>query len=235
MSYLLTQMLLCLLLAAVLGFILGWLLKRCSCAEVEAEWRGRYGMLEDERNRLRLQLESSRQPVVNFDNNDDTDSKAAMGLMGSVTTTRGVATPVESPIAASDYDVEEIEGIGKGYGKRLRALQIETTQDLLAKCNSESAVADVGESMGLEATVIKTWVCMADLLRVPEIDGQFAELLEWSDVHGVQQLAQQQADTLALHLEQTNAAQRRAENVPDAATLAQWIEAAKGLPEVLNF
>lgn len=235
MSYLLTQMLLCLLLAAVLGFILGWLLKRCSCAEVEAEWRGRYGMLEDERNRLRLQLESSRQPVVDFDNNDDTDSSAAMGLMGSVTANPVVATPAEPAIAVSDYDVEEIEGIGKGYGKRLRALQIASTQDLLAKCSSESALADVGESMGLEATVIKTWVCMADLMRVPEIDGQFAELLEWSGIHAVQQLAQQQADALAGHLEQTNTEQRRTENVPDATTLAQWIEAAKGLPEVLNF
>ncbi len=235
MSYLLTQMLLCLLLAAVLGFILGWLLKRCSCAEVEAEWRGRYGILEDERNRLRLQLESSQQPVVRFDNDGDTDSSVAMGLMSSAAASPAAATPVESPIAASDYDVEEIEGIGKGYGKRLRALQIASTQDLLAKCNSESAVTDVSKSMGLESTVIKTWVCMADLLRVPEIDGQCAELLEWSGIHGVQQLAQQQAEALAVHLEQTNAEQRRTENVPDAATLGRWIEAAKGLPGALNF
>lgn len=75
MSYLIAQMLLCLLLAAVLGFILGWLLKRCSCTEVEAEWRGRYGMLEDERNRLQLQLESSRR--TDFD--ADTDAGVSGG------------------------------------------------------------------------------------------------------------------------------------------------------------
>lgn len=60
MSYLVAQMLLCLLLATVFGFFLGWVLKRCSCTEVDAEWRNRYEILEDERNRLQLQLEASR-------------------------------------------------------------------------------------------------------------------------------------------------------------------------------
>ncbi|MGI9295223.1 MAG: hypothetical protein ACR2PS_14690, partial [Pseudomonadales bacterium] len=109
MSYLITQMLLCLLLAAVLGFILGWLLKRCSCTEVEAEWRGRYSMLEDERNRLRLQLESSQQPLARFDNDDDADSDAAMGLMSSTAASPAGAEPVEQPAIATAYDVEEIE------------------------------------------------------------------------------------------------------------------------------
>ncbi len=226
MSYLITQMLLCLLLAAVLGFILGWLLKRCSCTEVEAEWSARYGMLEDERNRLHLELKSNQQPVARFDHDGDTVGDATMGPMSAA-----AASPASAaPIAASGYDIEEIEGIGKGFGKRLRALQVETTQDLLAKCNSASAVAAIGKSMGLQAAVVQSWVCMADLLRVPEIDGQYAELLEWSGIHSVQQLAQQQAEALATQLKQTNTGQRRTEHVPDAATLAQWIDAAKGLP-----
>ncbi|MGI9295475.1 MAG: DUF4332 domain-containing protein, partial [Pseudomonadales bacterium] len=170
-----------------------------------------------------------------FDTDDGDGGRAAMGLMSSVAATPASAAPVAAPVTLTEYDVEEIEGIGKGFGKRLRALQIETTQDLLAKCNSESAVADIGNALGLEATVIKTWVSMADLLRVPEIGGQYAELLEWSGIHGVQQLAQQQAEALAVHIEQTNVEQRRTGNVPDAATLAEWIDAAKTLPEVVKF
>lgn len=230
MSYLITQMLLCLLLAAVLGFILGWLLRRCSCDEVEAEWSARYGMLEDERNRLHLELKTSQKPVARFDHDGDTVGDAALGLMSAAAASSASAAPIGSPVAASSYDIEEIEGIGKGFGKRLRALQVETTQDLLAKCNSASAAAAIGKSMGVQAAVAQSWVCMADLLRVPEIDGQYAELLEWSGIHGVQQLAQQQAEALATQLKQTNTGQHRTEHVPDAATLAQWIDAAKALP-----
>jgi predicted flap endonuclease-1-like 5' DNA nuclease len=45
MTYLIIQMLLCLLAAAVLGFIIGWALRGASCqkkiAELEAEWADR--------------------------------------------------------------------------------------------------------------------------------------------------------------------------------------------------
>ena len=45
MSYLITQMLLCLLLAALLGFLIGWALRAMMCqkkiAELEAAWEAR--------------------------------------------------------------------------------------------------------------------------------------------------------------------------------------------------
>jgi predicted flap endonuclease-1-like 5' DNA nuclease len=45
MSYLITQMLLCLLLAALLGYLIGWALRAMACnkkiAALEAEWKSR--------------------------------------------------------------------------------------------------------------------------------------------------------------------------------------------------
>jgi nucleotidyltransferase/DNA polymerase involved in DNA repair len=50
MGYLISQMLLCLLLAALLGFLIGWLLRALSCnrkiAELEASWASRLAALE---------------------------------------------------------------------------------------------------------------------------------------------------------------------------------------------
>ncbi len=50
MGYLISQMLLCLLLAALLGFLIGWLLRAMTCnrkiAEIESSWTARLAALE---------------------------------------------------------------------------------------------------------------------------------------------------------------------------------------------
>lgn len=57
MSYLVSQMWLCLLLAGALGFLLGWLLKQLGfgskLTELEASWKSRFVGVEGERDKLR--------------------------------------------------------------------------------------------------------------------------------------------------------------------------------------
>ena len=129
----------------------------------------------------------------------------------------------------SDYEIEEIEGIGKGYGKQLRAIGINRTGDLIDKCSSPEDIRPIAETMKLEDWVIRSWTSMADLCRVKGIGGQFAELLDFSGIHSVQQLATANAAGLLAKMKETNDKELRVEKLPDIDMVRTWIEYSRDL------
>ena len=122
-----------------------------------------------------------------------------------------------------------IEGIGTGYGKRLRAMGVHTTTDLLKKCTNSNYGKSIAESLKLDAKVIHSWFCMADLLRLEGVDGQFAELLHFSGVQSVSELALLEAKKLAKKMKAINAEQHRVKVTPTKEMVSIWIDDAKTL------
>jgi predicted flap endonuclease-1-like 5' DNA nuclease len=100
--------------------------------------------------------------------------------------------------AGKEVPVEDIEGIGSTYLKRLEAGGITTTDQLLA--------AEVDTVVRLckapEATVRK-WYGMAELMRVKGIGKQFSELLVRSGVRSIRDLAQEKPAALAKKVNDT--------------------------------
>jgi len=77
----------------------------------------------------------------------------------------------------SGTPVESIEGIGEGFGKRLRADGIDTTEKLLELCGSDEGVARVCKCVDLDENTVRNWGTMADLSRIKGLGGQWAEIL----------------------------------------------------------
>ena len=132
------------------------------------------------------------------------------------------------------YEIEEIEGIGKGYGKQLNKLGIKTTIDLLAKGSNVSGVVSIAKDMDKQEWVVRSWSSMADLTRVEGVDGQFAELIEFSGVHSVQRLSQQDAKSFTVTMKQVNDKEHRVKEAPDTDTVSGWIKYAKNLAPILD-
>ncbi|HIP53204.1 MAG TPA: DUF4332 domain-containing protein [Chromatiales bacterium] len=128
-----------------------------------------------------------------------------------------------------DYPVDEIEGIGKGFKKRLLSLAITTTHQLLAKGSRHEDRQSIATGVGVEEFVVNNWIVMADLLRVPGIDGQFAELLLASGVQSVSDLATRQPDALTREMEKINEQEHRAPATPSNEMVTQWIRYAESL------
>lgn len=89
-------------------------------------------------------------------------------------------------------DVIEIEGIGEARAERLRALGVDTTQDLLG-WEPRALAGKLGEP---ETTVAK-WLAMADLMRVDGIGKQYAEVLARIGVTGIEDLVDRDPKRLA--------------------------------------
>lgn len=213
-----------------------------SLAALETEdWPLKLKQLEQERDSLALQLQ-------NNDSSDSTDLTSQLvitqkerddlmlrvrALESDHSKTEAMLNSISSDME-SDYEIEEIEGIGKGYGKQLRKIGISRTGDLINQCAKPDDIRPIAETMKLEDWVIGSWTSMADLCRIKGIGGQFAELLDFSGMHSVQQLAKANASGLLARITETNEKEHRVSEVPNVETVKSWIEYAKELAPMIQ-
>ncbi|HEB63508.1 MAG TPA: DUF4332 domain-containing protein [Gammaproteobacteria bacterium] len=226
MGYLILQMLFCLLIAAIIGGIIGWFLKSLCCkkredallAEID-DYKVRINQADSDANDMNMR-------IAGLTKERDQFKEKAYDIEASASSL-GVGDGIDGP--RDSYDIEEIEGIGQGYGRRLRSIGIETTSDLLAKSEESGANELIAKTVKVETFVIGKWVSMADLIRVPGIRGQFAELLEASGIKSVEHLALQNADVLTKKMEEVNEREHRTRINPTEDMVSEWIRSAKDL------
>jgi predicted flap endonuclease-1-like 5' DNA nuclease len=82
-----------------------------------------------------------------------------------------------------NHDIEDIEGIGKVYGDKLRGLGIQTT----ARLAYEEA-GSLAERTQLPRRTIEQWKQMAELIKVNGIGPQYAEALVRAGIEGIAEL-----------------------------------------------
>jgi nucleotidyltransferase/DNA polymerase involved in DNA repair len=131
--------------------------------------------------------------------------------------------------------VEEIEGIGKGFGKRLRADGIASVEKLLEVCTAGDGVSRVSRTAEVDEHTVSTWAIMADLMRVRGLGGQWSELLWRCGVTSVQDLAKREVAPLMARMAEVNTDEHRVAELPGEHRVAQFIEEAGRLaPKLTN-
>jgi hypothetical protein len=213
MNYLIQQMWICLLIAALLGALIGWWLAKASCRsrleELEENWRRK---LDDKEKGYARRLEDASKPAV-----------------------AETAALMVSRAEQTSYEVEEVEGIGKSYGKKLRNLGISTTEQLLNQCCNMDGRITVAEQIGIEDFVVRKWASMCDLMRLSGVEGQLSELMVYAGIDSVQDLGQQNATALHTTFSASNhQEQHRVKTVPDESSLALMISQAKSLKTIMQ-
>jgi Domain of unknown function (DUF4332) len=128
------------------------------------------------------------------------------------------------------YKIEEIEGIGVTYGEKLRAMDIQSTSDLLEKGATKKGREELAKTSGIPENLILTWVNHADLFRIKGVAGQFAELLEAAGVDSVKEFSLRVAENLHEKLMATNNKYGLSGRVPSVEELKSMIAFAKTLP-----
>ncbi|MGH1470771.1 MAG: DUF4332 domain-containing protein [Cellvibrionaceae bacterium] len=203
MRYLLSELFVCLIIAAVIGGIIGWLLHRFF-------WCKGKGHVEVS------ELEKSQQLVTQLKAENDRN----IHLLHEARKPKAIDIQL--------LEVEQIEGIGKGYGKRLREMGISTVEEMLERGLTFEGRANITETTKLSAVAVESWVSIADLMRIPGAGKQFSELLEASGVKSVESLRSQNPKTLADKMKMVNDAQRiTTEELPQADQLTEWIVLSK--------
>ncbi len=226
MGYLITQIIICLLIAALIGAIIGWWLRKFCCrrdlAILEDDYNLRLAQVETDRDVYKGRCGELTTSITEWEN----EAEASGAIAGHAASQSSAG----SARSGWPYPVEEVEGIGPTYGNRLRAVQVETTEHLLDQCCESAQQTETAKHVKVEPFVVGKWVSMADLMRIPGIRGQYAELLEASGIASVGEMARQESSALAAKMARVNAEEHRTQSVPDPETVSGWIEGAKGLP-----
>ena len=132
------------------------------------------------------------------------------------------------------YKIEEIEGVGPRYGKKLAAAGIDTTGALLKTCGPAKGRKKIAEQCGVNESLLLKWTNVADLMRVSGIGKQFSELLEAAGVHTVKELKNCRPDFLAAKMKDVNAKKRLTRATPSISRISAWIAQAKKLKPVVT-
>ena len=133
------------------------------------------------------------------------------------------------------YKIDQIEGIGEAYAKKLQEAVIKTTDDLLEKCAGKSGRTKLAEDTGISEKLILKWTNHADLFRINGIAGQFAELLEAAGVDTVKELKHRVPANLHAKVTEVNNEKNLCNRVPSEAELTKMIEQAKELEAIITY
>lgn len=203
------------------GFTLGWILRSRPPAtewETSPDWRARRwsdATPDPPRRRTGPRVWKGPTPMRR---SDDVHPDAPLD------------DAVDVPIQPREHPVNVVQGIGPGYSRRLNELGVETTLDLIGACRDPDRFLEVIDQLGVQEAVVRRWACQCDLLRVPDLDAQGAELLEAAGVLRVRDLLAEDAVRLARKLREVNDELRLTpDDVPDSELLTSWIEQARFL------
>ena len=128
-----------------------------------------------------------------------------------------------------------IEGIGEAYEVKLKAVGVNSVEELLKACATKKARTDLAEKSGLSEKLILKWANHADLFRIKGIGGEYAELLEAAGVDTVPELAKRKAANLFKTMVEVNEAKALVRKLPTEGQVADWIQQAAALPRVLQY
>ncbi len=133
-----------------------------------------------------------------------------------------------------DRKIESIEGIGSNGIEALSRAGITSTGKLLNICHTKEARMDLAERTGLSESVILNWVNMSDLFRINGITGHMAELLLAADIDTIQELAEEDAESLCRKMHEVNGERGLNLQIPAVTAVAVWIAQAKELPAIIT-
>ena len=132
-------------------------------------------------------------------------------------------------------DIEEIQGIGSTYGKKLKDLGIMTTDGLLSSGSSPNSRKQLAEKTGISEKLILEWVNIADLLRINGVGQDYSDLLKEAGVNTVVELGRRNADNLHEKIININEKKFLVKKLPSLNQVNEWIEQAKSLPRKVEY
>ncbi len=133
------------------------------------------------------------------------------------------------------YKIEQIEGIGPAYGKKLVEAGISSTDDLLKLCGDAKGRKAISQKSGLSEPQLLKWANMADLMRISGIGAEYSELLESAGVDTVKELRNRNPENLAAKMSEVNEQRKLTRTVPGVTVVNQWVEQAKKLDALISY
>lgn len=134
----------------------------------------------------------------------------------------------------ASYSIDDMP-IGPFYRPKLKAAGIRSTTALLKRARTPRLRRALSDSTNIPMKLVLDWANIADLARVSGIAVDSAQLLMAAGVNTARDLARRNPETLAVRLAKANAQKSFVQLLPQEKRLCRWIEAAKKLPQGMEY
>lgn len=234
MTYLVGEMIALLAVSCAIGFLVGWGFRRMMGGGDESREQDlslQLGRIEAERNELQARLK--RMQAMGGQVTPELATAAAVaGAAAPAPLAKASAPPTEGRQMRGEYRVADLPGVNDKALHMMRDVGIRTTYDLLRESEGESKLRLLSTALEQETDQVREWRTMADLLRVPGMDGKHARLLVTAGVMSVDSLHDRQVEDLHESLEAANAELQLVRHVADRVSIASWISYASPLSQL---
>jgi predicted flap endonuclease-1-like 5' DNA nuclease len=141
--------------------------------------------------------------------------------------------PIISP--RSLMNIEEIQGIGATYGKKLRDQGIMTTEALYTYASLPESRKELSEKTEISEKLILDWVSISDFIRIKGFKQEYYNLLKETGVNNPSELAKKDSRTLHEKLLKINLEKEIVPKLPSIIQIEDWIEKAGILPKDVKY
>ncbi|MEW6083695.1 MAG: DUF4332 domain-containing protein [Chloroflexota bacterium] len=131
--------------------------------------------------------------------------------------------------------LEEVEGIGPLYARRLRKAGVRSLHTLLKKGAKPGDRKEIAKSASLSSKQVLEWVNRADLFRVKGIGSEYSDLLEQAGVDTALELAKRKPTALYDTLAKVNESKKLVRRLPTEKQVSAWVKNARKLPRVIEY
>jgi predicted flap endonuclease-1-like 5' DNA nuclease len=136
---------------------------------------------------------------------------------------------------ASHYALADVPRLVKpGEVDKLKKANVATTEELLGKAAKAKDRKALAKTTGLSGADLLTLAKRCDLLRIKGVGSEMVLLLEAAGVKSTADLVKQDPAKLMTAVTDANKTAKITEKPPTEPQLADWIEQAKKLPQVLE-
>jgi len=136
---------------------------------------------------------------------------------------------------ASHYALADVPRLVKPTeAEKLKKASVGTTEELLGKAGKAKDRKALAKASGLPATDLLTLAKRCDLLRIKGVGSEMVLLFEAAGVKSTADLVKQDAPKLMEAVTNANKTAKITEKPPSEPQLADWIDQAKKLPQVVE-
>ena len=136
---------------------------------------------------------------------------------------------------ASHYALADVPRLVKpGEVEKLKKASVTTTEELLGKSAKAKDRKALAKSTGLSAADLLALAKRCDLLRIKGVGSEMVLLLEAAGVKSTSDLVKQDAAKLLTAATDANKTAKISEKLPTEPQMADWIDQAKKLPQVVE-